>query len=192
MPAYKSVKVGRRAVCAIFAALGSSLNFPAWADTPLARTASVRKFSANKRYSVVSSATAGTFCVAEKSGKVLWRIKQWFRDFYVSDDGEHLVSIFNGLNLLPVDYGDDVTLLIFWKSGRAQRRVRAIDLIPDRSVLERTSSHYLWNMGIGIDGDGHLYLNRVDGIQLVFDLDTATQLRAQPWEKPRIDSRFDL
>ena len=58
-------------------------------------------------------AKAGTRVEDVKRHKVLWSILDSHRSLLVADDGKHLVERYDGLNLLPTDFSDDLVLLTF-------------------------------------------------------------------------------
>ncbi len=112
-----------------------------------------------------------------KSNKLLWSVPDWYRNFFVSDDGMCLVGEYKGMNLIPTDYQHDLVLLTFWREGRKIREVRVSDMFPDRSILRRTASHFAWRHTIVLDKRGRLKVERVDGKSFIFDLATGEQLK---------------
>lgn len=157
---------------------------PAMADTPLTQARLTKRASANGLFLVISSPSKGITYATGKGGKRLWTIKSCFREFFVSNDGLHFVGAYGGANLLPENYSDSLILASVWQAGIFQFNITASQVIPDRSILVRTNSHYLWGDVIGIDAENHLVINRVDGEKLIFDLTDGTQLDSQKWSMP--------
>ncbi|SRR5260370_22554838 len=141
-------------------------------DTPLPPPSKVTAMSPNSAIRAVSDPKAGTRVEDVKQDRVLWRLPEWHRRFFVADDGKHLVTEYDGLNLIPTDFTDDLVLLTFWREGRKIREVRVRDLFPDHSILLRTASHFAWGHVEGIDPEGRLRLQRVDGKTFLFDVTT--------------------
>ena len=83
------------------------------ADTPLPPPGLVSALSPNGSIRAVSDPKAGTRVEDVKQHKVLWSLPGWYRSILVADDGKHLVTQYNGLNLLPIDLSDDLILLTF-------------------------------------------------------------------------------
>jgi hypothetical protein len=142
------------------------------ADTPLPPPAKVSAKSPSGRIRAISDPKAGTRVEDVKRDKVLWSLPGWHRSLFVADDGKHLVTQYDGLNLLPIDFSDDLVLLTFWREGRRFRDVRVRDFLPDHEVRERTVSHYHWGIVHGIDAQGRLKVERADGKIFFFDVTT--------------------
>ncbi len=96
---------------------------------------------------------------------------------FVANDGKHLVTEYDGLNLIPTDFADDLVLLTFWREGKKVREVRVKDFIPDRRILERTESHYEWGRVDSVDAQGHLKVERADGKTFLFDVTTGEKTK---------------
>ena len=146
------------------------------ADTPLSPPARVSAVSPSGRIRAVSDPKAGTRVEDVKQHKVLWSLAGWHRSLFVADDGEHLVTQYNGLNLLPTDFSDDLILLTFWREGRKFRDVRVRDFLPDHRMLARTVSHYHWGNVHEIDAQGRLKVERADGKIFLFDVTTGNTI----------------
>ena len=74
------------------------------ADRPLPPPAKVSVMSPSGRFRAVSEPKAGTrleACEATQSALVL---PDWHRSLFVADDGKHLVTQYDGLNLLPTKF----------------------------------------------------------------------------------------
>jgi hypothetical protein len=141
-------------------------------DTPLPPPATVSAMSPSGRIRAISDPNAGTRVEDVKRHKVLWSLPGWHRRLFVADDGKHLVTQYDGLNLLPTDFSDDLVLLTFWREGRKFRDVRVRDFLPDHHILEHTVSHYYWGTVHGIDAQGRLKVERADGKIFFFDVST--------------------
>ncbi len=150
------------------------------ADEPLAEPARYATWSPNAAWCAVVDPAKGTrvYKVGPKgSRKLAWKSKQWHRAFYLADDGEHAAAMYDGLNLLPLDYDPDAALVTFFRRGEELARVRARDLFPDGKGLRRTISHLSWGFVEGFGAEG-LIVEIGDGSSwLVFDPKTGKLLR---------------
>ncbi|APV48850.1 hypothetical protein BWI17_03650 [Betaproteobacteria bacterium GR16-43] len=146
--------------------IGSAL-----ADAPLPPPAAHRVVSPNGKFAAISDPGTGTQGVELATGKPLWKIPGWFRSLYISDDGEHLAVGYGGLNLLALDADDSVEMIGFWNHGRKVKSVPLRAIVPDRSILRRTVSHYAWGSIGGIDAGNRLVVTRVDGRVFRFNMD---------------------
>src|SRR5262245_213762 len=111
------------------------------ADAPLPPPAQTTKCSANTRFCAVSDPASNRLTVYRNAaGKRtdLWSLSGWSRSFAVSDDGDDLVTCYGGLNLLPLDYRPDWTMLTFYRRGQRTRSWKLAELVPDLSRLQRT------------------------------------------------------
>ena len=99
-------------------------------------------------------------------------------NLHVSDDGLHVVTGYNGLNLLPMKFvASDLVVLTFWREGAVVRRIRLGEVFADLSVLEPTISHYNWGGTRGFNSSGLFELWTVDGRVLEYDPETGTVTR---------------
>jgi len=139
-------------------------------DMPLPPPSEVTAISPNGGIRAISEPKAGTRVEDVKQGKGLWRLPEWHRSMCVADDGKHLVTEPDGMNLIPVDFTDDFVLLTFWRDGTKIRDVTIRDLFPGRRGLVRTVSHYAWRLSMDLDAHGRLWVSLIDGRTLLFDV----------------------
>ena len=88
-------------------------------DTPLPPPSRVTATSPSGRIRAISDPKAGTRVEDVTSHKVLWSLPDWHRSLFVANDGKHLVTEYNGLNLIPTDFTDDLVLFTFWGRDRS-------------------------------------------------------------------------
>lgn len=105
---------------------------------------------------------------ADGSQRELWTIPGWHRVVDISDAGL-LVTGNDGLDLIPEQYDESLALLSIYDGGKLVQRFSVKDLFPDRSVLEKTVSHYAWGSYRGWDADGNYQLKTIDGRILAFN-----------------------
>ena len=146
-------------------------------DMPLPPPSKVTATSPNGRIRAVSEPKAGTHVEDAELHKVLWSLPDWHRSMFIADDGKHLVTEYDGMNLIPTNFTDDLVLLTFWCDGKKIREVTVGDLFPDHGGLVRTVSHYAWRLTIEFDASGRLRVSRVDGKTLLFDVTTGNTIK---------------
>ena len=149
-------------------------------DTPLPPPTKVTFTSSNGRVRAVSDPKSGTSVEDVKQQKILWRLPDWHRKLYVADDGKHIVSEYDGLELIPTDFSDDLALFTFWSNGKKIRDVTLKEFVPNRKMLEETASHYYWGRIEGFDAHGRLKVERSDRKKFLFDVTTGKQSNAEP------------
>lgn len=147
----------------------------AQADTPLPTPSAHEAISKNSAFVAISSPTNGTRVLNKATKQELWSMAGWFRWLFVSNDGNHVVTGYDGMNLIPIDYTDDLVLLTFWDKGREIRKVTLKEIVPSKAILTRTVSHYHWGTIVEINESGSLAVNRSDGKTLLFDVTTGIQ-----------------
>lgn len=162
--------------------LASALMYPvimvqmARADAPLPPPMKHELCSSSGRFCAVSDpATMETTIYSlapDGSRQEHWVMPGWFRVLYVADDGEHVVTGYNGVNLLPIDYDPEEVLVSFYDRGRLLRSLTLRALVPDLSKLQRTISHVYWGHYLGFDADGYFVVELVDGRTMRFDVTT--------------------
>lgn len=107
----------------------------------------------------------------------LWSMPGWFRVAYLSNDGEYLVTGYDGVNLLPLNYRKDQVMLSFYDRGRLIRQVRLNEMITDFSKLEKSASHYQWGNTLGLNESDHLTVELPDKKWMMFDVRTGREIR---------------
>ena len=137
-----------------------------------------------------------TTVVRRRAGGVsqpLWSMDGWFRVAYVSNDGEYLVTGYDGVNLLPLKYKKDQVMISFYDRGRLIGQVRLNEMISDFSKLEKvasrdtalatarggsqTVSHYRWGDYMGLNSEDHLTVELADKTWLLFDVRTGKMIK---------------
>jgi hypothetical protein len=141
------------------------------ADAPLPPPQRYEVQSPSRKYVATLDPKTGVEVRASNSAAVLWRSKVWSRVAFLLDDGEHFVTGYSGMNLIPLDYSKDLVLLSFWKRDQKIRDVTVSELFPDTRVLRRTASHYHWGSITGLT-NSTLIVTRCDGNEVRFDAAT--------------------
>jgi len=144
----------------------------AHADSPLLPPFTHRETSPNGQFVAVSDPNSGTRVIEAASGKQLWAIPGWYRDIYLSNDGRHLAIGYDGLNLIPLNADESFELITFLDRGRKLRTVSLHAIVPDKTLLRRTVSHYAWGSITGIDKNNRLVVTRIDGREFRFNMAT--------------------
>jgi hypothetical protein len=148
-------------------------------DAPLGPPSSYTVYSLNRRFYAFLDADqkkTTVFEVRKAAPSIrLWEMPGWFRVAVLSDDGEHLVVGFEGINLLPLDYHQDQVMLWFYRRGKLLRTVTLGQLVKDFGRLQRTASHYYWGRYLGFDGKNRYLVATVEGRTIAFDAATGQQ-----------------
>jgi hypothetical protein len=148
---------------------------PVHGDEPLPAPAKHAVLSQNNKFRAELDPHAGIKIINAASGKILWQLPGWYRWAFLADDGEHFVTGYDGLNLIPLDYHKNLVLITFWNKGHKIREITVGDLFPDTRLLRRTASHYNWGYMYGIDRDGFLHVKRCDGLEIFLDVRTGAK-----------------
>jgi hypothetical protein len=109
-------------------------------------------------------------------GERLWAMYGWFRVAALADDGDHLVTGYWGMNLIPVNYNKKEVMLYFFRRGELLNHVTLDQIIGDFFKLMRTASHYFWGNYGGFDRDGRYVVRTVEGRRLRFDVTKGTPI----------------
>ena len=163
-----------------WAMAGWLLVIPSAADEPLAAPSDYNAFSLNHRcYAFLDVKNQRTIVFRQTNPPVrLWDMPGWFRVASLSDDCAHLVVGFDGGNLLPLDYKQDVVMLRFFERGRLVREVKLKELIHDFTRLRRTVSHFYWGYCVGFDERNRYAVKTVEGERIIFGPATGERLPA--------------
>jgi hypothetical protein len=145
------------------------------ADSPLPPPKTVSFSSANGRFTAISDPINGTSVVESSSNTPLWHIPGWFRSLYLSDDGEHIAIGYGGLNLIPLNAPDSLEMIAFWERGRKVKSVSLHEIVPDRSIMSRTVSHYCWGSIFRVNEKNQLVVIRNDNQVIFFNMNTGEQ-----------------
>ena len=152
----------------------------ALADAPLPPPAEITRWSPNRRYCAVADPKRDAvvvYGVANGQRTELWAVTPWQRSFDLADDGRHLAVCYSGLNLLPLDYKPEWTMLQFYDQARLVRKWSLRELVPDLGKLTRTASHYQWGQCVGFAADGQYQVRTADRGLLHFDAGTGTLIQ---------------
>jgi outer membrane lipoprotein-sorting protein len=151
------------------------------ADEPLPPPADYSIFSANRKYSATFQVNEKKTTVykldtsSKKTNKIkMWEMDGWYRNSYLSDDGENLVIVYDGANLLSLDYKTDEVMLKFYDKGNLLNKVRLNQLIktPMAENLEKTESHFRWVDTYGMNEKQAFEVNTVEKKKFLFDIKT--------------------
>lgn len=148
-----------------------SCALPVHADEPLAPPARYEVQSPSHKFVATFDPQAGVRVNAAGSSEALWTSTNWFRVAFLADDGDHFVTGYGGMNLIPQNYTKDLVLVTFWKRDRKIRDVTVGELFPDTRVLKKTVSHYHWGSITGVTNSA-LIVTRCDDKVVRFDVTT--------------------
>jgi hypothetical protein len=150
------------------------LSPPGYADAPLAPPTRQTIWSLNRHFFAIMDPgkQITTIYRAGPNGQAdkIWSMYGWFRVASLSDDGNHLVAGYDGINLLPVVYDRQQVMLYFFERGELINHITLDRLIRDFSKLRRTVSHYSWGIYLGIDQDGYYVIQTDEGRKIRFDI----------------------
>lgn len=152
------------------------------ADEPLRPPARHTVCSVSEAMCATSDPELGTFvhpADGSDESDVLWKLPRWYRVLFVTDDGMHLVTGYDGMNLVPQERPSETVVVEFWKRGSLVKSYSLGDLGYSRGRLQRTVSHYHWGGYLGIGEDGLFRLEMLDGVKLVFNPATGELLRRE-------------
>lgn len=146
------------------------LVFSARADTPLPPPTTHSVTSSNGRFEARFTVSPELTSIFDTStSKLLWSMSGFYRHAFLADDGRHLVTSYDGYNLIPVDAKPDLVLLEFFDGPKSIKRITLGDIIRDTPHLHRTISHLRWGNSIGFDADGRFCVETAEGRLLKFD-----------------------
>lgn len=152
-------------------------------DAPLAPPSNYTVYSLNRRfYAFLDAGKKKTTVFEVRKGAPaaqVWEMPGWFRVAALSDDGEHFVVGFEGINLLPLDYHKEQVMLSFYRRGKLLRAVTLGQLVKDYGKLQRTVSHYYWGRYLGFDEKNRYLVATVEGRTIAFDAATGQQAAAR-------------
>lgn len=117
------------------------------ADTPLSQPSPSIECSPNGKVCIEMKPDSGGRVYRKGPGGEqidLWVMPDWHRAVFVSDDGRHLVKCYGGLNLVPLDYDRDMSLVEVWRQGAFIHRLSLRAVVGNLSAMPRTASHYAW------------------------------------------------
>ena len=110
---------------------------------------------------------------ADAPEAVLWSMPGWFRVAALADDDAHLVTGYDGMNLVPQGYDADMTMLTYHRRGAVIATVPLKMLIGWAALqLNRTVSNHYWGDYIGFDEAGHYVVRTATGREIRFDVTT--------------------
>ncbi len=143
------------------------------ADKPLPPPGKVTVCSPDQSFCATADPTVPSLSVFSRGNPMpVWSLPAWHRQFFLSNDGDHLVIGPEGLSLLPLDAKLSDPLLVFMKQKAIVRVVVVGDLFPGLSSLRRTASHLEWGRVVGISPRGQLIVELVGGRRVAYGVVT--------------------
>ena len=149
------------------------------ADEPLPPPADYLILSQNKKFKAFFSVENKTTTVyeiqkikrREKLSKI-WEMPGWFRNTFLSNDGDNLVVAYDGANLLELDYKPEQVMISFYSRGQLLNEVRLNQLIenPVPEKLVKTVSHYQWVSTYGLNSGQVFEVNTISKKRFLFDV----------------------
>src|SRR5689334_6478798 len=91
---------------------------PLHADEPFATPAPYKVQSPSRAFVASLDPKSGVQVSAVGASDVLWTSTNWFRVAFLADDGEHFVTGYDGMNLIPQNYTKDLVLITFWRRNQ--------------------------------------------------------------------------
>lgn len=154
------------------------------ADDPLPPPADYAIKSANGNYEAFFSVKDKKTTVYELSGRTkkekrkLWEMEGWFRNTFLSNDGNNLVIAYEGANLLDENYKADQIMISFYEREKLLKTIRLNELIesPTPENLEKTVSHYKWVETYGINEKQQFKINTIKKKKFLFDIKTGNPI----------------
>ncbi len=81
------------------------------------------------------------------------------------------------MGLLSQNFKGADVMLTFWKDGLVVRTLTVDELIPDKKILHRTVSHYMWGSCSGITKGGLLGVILLNNSKLYLEPKTGQQVK---------------
>lgn len=122
----------------------------------------------------------------------IWRTDGWYSfEVFLAIDGLHLVRMgpWNGGH----EPQPDDLAVAFYREGKLIRKYSTVDLVKDKSKIQRSTSHYFWlarddfnsrsgnepaiDVGPKLGWDGIFSLKTIDGISYRFDVTSGEILK---------------
>ncbi|MEP6767033.1 MAG: hypothetical protein ABJC61_00065 [Acidobacteriota bacterium] len=143
------------------------------ADQPMRPPSKITVCSPSRAFCATADPVGPVLSVfAGASSSPVWSMAEWHRQFFLADDGDHLVIGPEGLNLLPADTRLSDPLLVFRKRQTLVRVVTVGELFPSLSSLPRTASHLAWGRATGISSHGQMIVELAGGRRVAFSAAT--------------------
>jgi len=135
------------------------------ADTPISMPLKSTFCSPSGRYCATSDAQASNTIVRDHStskGGVVWSMKVFVADGFISDDGSVIASCYPGKNLVPSDADLKFIVIKFFDKNGGYKAISLGDIYRSMDELPDTTSHKDWGSCIGFGASGFA-VRRADG-----------------------------
>jgi hypothetical protein len=161
--------------------------FPAWGfildgDLPID--------SKNKRFQALpgpgDTSTVVRRRLGPKTTEKVWAKPGWNPVAFLSDDGEYLVTGYEGNNLLNHKHAPDEVMLTFFRRGAVIGSIRLNEIILDEKHLEVTDSGVFWGFYEGFLASHRLAVDTVEQRRLVYDVTTGALVQVVPSPSPLV------
>lgn len=121
-----------------------------FADAPLAPAKAYTTCSTSKEYCIDFNFTPPkgsgvAYKLENHKKKEIWKIDNWMRIAYISNDGEYLVSCATNLVSSSTLWSAmDSKIVHIYKNGQLINQIKIKDIIKNKKMLVQTTSHYAW------------------------------------------------
>jgi hypothetical protein len=132
--------------------------------------------SANKRFYAArgprGKSTLVFRQVGPKEAEKIWEKADWTHVAFLSNDGEYLVTGYEGNNLLRHRHAPDVVMLQFYRRGTLLRSIKLNEIIVSRDRLDVTDSGVFWGFYEGFLTLHRFAVDTVEERRLIYDVTT--------------------
>lgn len=126
----------------------------ALSDVQIDYPETILTYDENRKFCALTTQTEST--IFEKScrfGKILYEVEGWHPKVFLLQQGTLFVSIYPGLNLVPLEQPLETIIIETWHDGVKSHEIKLSDLVTSIDALERTSSNYNWGHMKGLSGE---------------------------------------
>jgi hypothetical protein len=146
--------------------------------------------SANKRFYAAPGPGGKSTLVFERIGpkrtKKIWEKPDWTHVTFLSDDGEYMVTGYEGNNLLRHRHAPDEVMLEFYRRGTLLRSIRLNQIIQSHGRLEVADSGVFWGFYEGFLSMHRFAVDTIEQRRLIYDVTTGSLVQVVPSPSPLV------
>jgi hypothetical protein len=122
-----------------------------------------------------------------KRTEKIWEKPGWDPVSFVSDDGNYLVTGYDGNNLLKHQHAANEVMLVFYRRGTRLKSVRLDEVVVDQAHLRTTDSGVLWGSYEGFLTTHRFAVDTVEQRRLIYDVTTGALVEVLPSPSPLVE-----
>jgi hypothetical protein len=148
-------------------------------------------YSSNRQFYAVPAGAKSTVTrvfrnLGPRRSEKVWEKRGWNYVTNISDDGEYLVTGYDGNNVLDRNYTPDTVMLTFYRRSTPVRSVPLREIIVDVKRMAEWHEGFEWGFYRGFVAEHQFAVDTAEDRRLVYDVTTGALVEVLPSPTPMV------